>query len=99
MTPKVVYIYIISISVTFSMCLLMFVWIERLVPFRRPHSVNMDLQREKKTANIFFIPILIQYRLRCLIQFRGSRIVFAYIEVEFKCVNPTVCLNQQYQYF
>ena len=40
--------YIISTSTTFSMFLLVFVSIERLVAVKRPHTFSMDPQRAKK---------------------------------------------------
>ena len=53
---KVVFIYIISISATYSMGLLVFMSIERLTAVRRPHSFNMDPLRAKKAVSIVVVP-------------------------------------------
>ena len=47
--------YIISTSTTFSMFLLVFVSIERLVAVKRPHSFSMDPQRAKKYMIIIVV--------------------------------------------
>ena len=46
----------ISISATFSMLLLVFVSIERLIAVRRPHAFSKDTQRAKKAVIIILVP-------------------------------------------
>ena len=47
--------YIINTSITFSMFLLVFVSIERLVAVKRPHTFSMDPQRAKKYVIIIVV--------------------------------------------
>ena len=48
-------VYIIYTSITFSMFLLVFVSIERLVAVKRPHTFSMDPQRAKKYTAIIVV--------------------------------------------
>ena len=53
---KVVFSYIIHVSATFSIFLLVFVSIERLIAVKRPYSFSIDPQRAKKAMTIIVVP-------------------------------------------
>ena len=53
---EVVFFFIISMSATFSIFLLVLVSIERLIAVKRPHSFNIEPQRAKKATLIIVVP-------------------------------------------
>ena len=63
--------YLVNTSITFSMFLLVFVSIDRLIAVKRPHSFSMDPQRAKKyviiivvAATIFMTPLTVARLMR-----------------------------------
>ena len=53
MVTRIVFIIILSTTITFSMFLLVFVSIERLIAVRRPHTFNMNPRRAKIYLIVF----------------------------------------------
>ena len=97
--------YIINTSITFSMFLLVFVSIERLVAVKRPHSFSMDPQRAKKyviiivvAATIFMIltsvATLMRYNLLVTISASFVSISCAFVMITCYTVMAAAMLNK-----
>ena len=52
---KMIFQYILYVALTFSMVLLVFVSIERLIAVRRPHTFNMNPKRAKIYLLVFLL--------------------------------------------